>query len=72
MAARSTSWTWRAQTRGGETLELPATEQTFPSQSDAESWLGESWPELVDAGAEQVFLLADGEVVYGPMGLDAG
>ena len=72
MAARGSSWTWRAQTRGGEAVAGAADEQTFPSQSDAESWLGENWAELADEGAEQVTLLADGEVVYGPMGLELG
>jgi hypothetical protein len=43
----------------------------FPTQSDAESWLGESWRELADAGVESVTLLHEDEVVYGPMSLRA-
>jgi hypothetical protein len=40
-----------------------------PNQSDAESWLGEHWRELADAGVAQVSLF-DGEAkVYGPMPL---
>ncbi len=40
--------------------------------SDAESWLGEVWKELLHAGVEQV-VLQDGErIVYGPMPLSAG
>lgn len=41
----------------------------FASQSDAESWLGEEWRNLLAAGVAQVTLLYDGEVVYGPMSL---
>lgn len=44
-------------------------ETVFPSQADAESWVGESWHELHDAGVEAVSLLRDGDVVYGPMSL---
>ena len=63
-------WTWRYETADGTAVTaeaLPAS--TFPSQSDAESWLGESWRELLDAGVEQVCLLDDERVVYGPMSL---
>lgn len=35
-------------------------DQRFPSQSDAESWLGENWRELAAAGVVQVVLM-DGE-----------
>ena len=42
---------------------------TFPSQADAETWVGETWHELRDAGVEQVSLLSDGDLVYGPMSL---
>ena len=40
-----------------------------PSQADAETWVGESWQELLAAGVEQVHLLNGGERVYGPMSL---
>ena len=33
---------------------------SFPSQSDAESWLGENWRALADAGVETVALI-DGQ-----------
>ena len=32
-------------------------------------WLGESWRSLFASGVEQVSLLEDGRVVYGPMSL---
>ena len=47
--------------------ELP--EETFGSQSDAETWLGESWRGLLEAGVDQVTLLEEGRAEYGPMSL---
>lgn len=62
-------WTWRYEDESGAVLDEPAI-QRFDNRSDAESWLGESFHELSEAGVHQVTLLDDGEVVYGPMGLD--
>ena len=31
--------------------------------------LAETWPELQDAGVDEVTLMQDEDVVYGPMGL---
>lgn len=64
------SWTWRYEKLSGEQLQ-PETAPTegFPTQSDAESWLGETWRELLEAGVDQVWLLEDGSTVYGPMSL---
>jgi hypothetical protein len=39
------------------------------NQSDAESWLGEHWRDLADAGVAQVSLLDGDAKVYGPMPL---
>ena len=41
----------------------------FPSQAEAETWLGESWRALVEAGVEAVSLVDGDRVVYGPMSL---
>ncbi len=41
----------------------------FPNQSDAESWLGETWRELREQGVSSVTLLEDTREVYGPMSL---
>jgi hypothetical protein len=67
------AWIWRYENAdGGEVAPDGAPEpQPFPTQSDAESWLGETWRELLDAGVHQVTLLEDGREVYGPMGLGA-
>jgi hypothetical protein len=62
------SWTWRYEDADGKAVKKPASQQ-FPSQSDAESWLGEEWRELLDAGVETVFLLEDEQQIYGPMSL---
>ncbi|MHB1473339.1 MAG: hypothetical protein ACYCV4_06860 [Dermatophilaceae bacterium] len=65
-------WTWTyldvdGQPMTGETLVTNG----FPSQSDAESWLGEQWRELADVGVDSVTLTHEGSVVYGPMSLRA-
>ncbi|MBV9291087.1 MAG: hypothetical protein JO222_01460 [Frankiales bacterium] len=65
------SWTWRYEASDGTSVE-PAeapTGEAFPTQSDAETWLGENWRELLSAGVEQVTLLDAGREVYGPMSL---
>jgi hypothetical protein len=64
------AWTWRYESADG----TPLTEQSglsgapepepFGSQSDAETWLGTAWRELLDAGAAQVTLLDDDRVEY--------
>lgn len=44
---------------------------TFPTQADAEAWLSQEWPQLLEAGVHAVTLVRDEEVVYGPMSLQA-
>lgn len=69
------AFTWRYERRDGSPLagsesaaaSLPAEE--FPTQADAETWIGESWRELLDGGVDQVTLLEGEREVYGPMGL---
>jgi hypothetical protein len=68
------AWLWRYERSSGEVIEeVPesAAATAFPSQGDAESWLGETWRELLDAGVDQVCLLEGDRVVYGPMSLPA-
>jgi hypothetical protein len=62
------SWTWRLESEDGTALAAPAS-PLHPSQSDAESWLGETWRALADAGVAQATLLEDDRVEYGPMSL---
>jgi hypothetical protein len=64
------SWTWQYEAADGSVMTGPDLPHTgFPNQADAESWVGESWHELVAAGVEQVSLLDGGQQVYGPMSL---
>ncbi|QYJ05323.1 hypothetical protein KUV85_06500 [Nocardioides panacisoli] len=70
-------WSWRHETADGAEVDLSTTEaadladERFASQSDAESWIGETWQDLLDAGVAQVTLLEVDRVVYGPMSLSA-
>ena len=59
------SWTWRFDPDSDDAEHGGP----FSSQSDAESWLGESWRKLAEAGVAGVTLLHDGQKVYGPMPL---
>jgi hypothetical protein len=70
--AMTDEWTWTFLDADG----LPMTGETlvtngFPSQSEAESWLGEQWRQLADVGVDSVTLAHEGSVVYGPMSLRA-
>ncbi len=63
-------WTWRYEKTDGALVssgDLP--EAIFASQGDAESWLGENWRGLLEAGVDQVALLEDDRKEYGPMSL---
>jgi hypothetical protein len=62
------AWVWRLEAADGRELDEPAS-PPHQNQSDAESWLGERWRELADAGIAQVTLLDSGRKVYGPMSL---
>ena len=42
----------------------------FPSQADAEAWLGDNWQGLLSDGVLAVTLTEDGRTVYGPMSLE--
>ena len=68
------AWSWRYEDPSGETvvpLDTAPTAEQFPNQADAESWIGETWRELLEAGVHQVTLLEDDREVYGPMGLSS-
>ena len=45
------TWTWSYQTASGEAVPGEQSSQGFPTQSDAETWIGETWQELLAAGA---------------------
>jgi len=65
-------WWWRLEDSAGAEVSVPdVPKQEFPSQSDAESWVGEVWRELLDAGVAAVTLFEHDREVYGPMSLHA-
>lgn len=55
-------WTWRYEDAEGEPASGPS--EVFGSQSDAESWLGQEWRALADAGVAKVVLMEDDRVEY--------
>jgi hypothetical protein len=64
------SWTWQLEKADGTVISsrgLPR--ESFTSQGDAETWLGENWRPLLDAGVDQVSLLEEGRSRYGPMSI---
>lgn len=68
------AWTWQLESAAGGDEAGPARislaeleNPVHTSQSDAESWVGEVWPELAEQGVTQVTLFHDGVFVYGPM-----
>ncbi|MBC3842038.1 hypothetical protein GXW82_23170 [Streptacidiphilus sp. 4-A2] len=64
-------WTWQFEKADGSKVAAPEGAEEFPTQGDAESWVGETWKELLESGIDQVVLLEDGEKIYGPMNLHA-
>jgi hypothetical protein len=66
----SETWTWRYEDADGrEVVPDGAPTGSFPTQSDAESWLGEEWRGLLSSGVDAVRLMEGDTVVYGPMSL---
>jgi hypothetical protein len=56
------AWTWRYEGEDGRTNA--GASESFPSQSDAESWLGQTWRELVKTGVVTAVLQEDDRVEY--------
>jgi hypothetical protein len=63
------AFVWRYEDSAGGVRDTDAKPEEFSTQSDAENWIGENWRGLLDAGVDQVSLLEDGTIVYGPMSL---
>jgi hypothetical protein len=65
------AWWWALVDSAGEPVEVAGelAGQTFTSQGDAESWVGEIWRELAAHGVAAVVLHEHERVVYGPMAL---
>jgi hypothetical protein len=60
------TWTWTFESTSGETV---GQSETFESRSDAESWVGEAFGDLIEQGVDQVRLFDGDTEVYGPMSL---
>ena len=58
------TWSWRYQDGQGQAVPKPPPTETFSTKGDAESWLGESWRDLLAAGVEQVVLVEGERVEY--------
>lgn len=55
-------WSWRYEGTDGASVSGPT--ETFGSQADAESWIGQTWRELTAAGVTSVTLVEDDRVEY--------
>ena len=64
------SYAWRFESADGTVVERAGGDR-FPSQADAESWVGETWADLAAEGVDQVTLFEQDRQVYGPMSLHA-
>lgn len=56
------TWTW--QFEDGEGNPVEAATDKHASQGDAESWLGEQWRELAEAGVVTAILREDDRLEY--------
>ena len=63
------AWIWKLENADGNVI---GTSNEFESRSDAESWVGEAFADLVGDGIDQVRLFDGDKEVYGPMSLHAG
>ena len=71
-SGQSAAWHWRLEDENGNEVSSDVEgKQGFPSQSDAESWVGEVWRDLLDDGVDAVTLFEGDRLVYGPMSLHA-
>jgi hypothetical protein len=64
------AWVWRYEGEDGK--KDAGGSEPFPSQSDAESWLGQTWRELVASGVVTAVLVEDDRVEYRMSLLQAG
>ena len=64
------AWSWQLEKQDGTVVTARnVPKETFGSQGDAESWLGENWRVLLEGGVDQVTLLEEDRTEYGPMSL---
>lgn len=63
-------WWWQRLDVDGRVVE--AEPEEFPTRGDAETWLGEAYPDLAEDGVSAVTLFEGDREVYGPMSLGTG
>jgi hypothetical protein len=56
------AWIWRYET--ADPAARDGASESFASQSDAESWLGQSWRDLAGSGVVTAILCEDDRVEY--------
>jgi hypothetical protein len=56
------TWSWRYEDADGALVDGPT--ETFSSQADAESWLGQVWKDLSASGVAEVVLLEGERIEY--------
>ncbi|MFU8849981.1 hypothetical protein ACNAW0_03165 [Micromonospora sp. SL1-18] len=56
------AWSWRYEGTNGDSVDGPS--ESFGSQADAESWIGQTWRELAVSGVTSVALVEDDRVEY--------
>lgn len=56
------AWSWRYEGADGGSVSGPT--ETFSSQADAESWIGQTWRQLAASGITSVVLVEDDRVDY--------
>jgi hypothetical protein len=66
------TFSWRYELGEAAAAGAERGSQGFPTQSDAETWIGEVWRDLATTGVDAVTLMEDDHEVYGPMSLHAG
>jgi hypothetical protein len=64
------AWTWRFEDAESRAVDAPS--EAFSSQSDAESWLGQTWRDLVASGVTTAVLIEDDRMEYKMSLLPAG
>lgn len=60
---------WSTEDVDADVAAAAGLAQRFATQADAEAWLAATYEDLLDAGIDQVTLLSDDHIVYGPMSL---
>jgi len=56
------AWSWRYEGADGSGVDGPV--ESFGSQADAESWLGQAWRQLAGAGVATVVLVEGDRIEY--------